>query len=237
MATLRDGSATQALQIVPFFANLSKEQLGELSRSVVPRRFDSNQIIFHLGDPVGLLYVIKRGKVKINHTTREGQEVMLAILGPGDFFGELALIDDAPRSAMAVALEPTETWTLPREEFINFLQDNPDFALHVLKTLAGHIRRLNAQLADVFFLDLPGRLARTLLNLADQYGRHTVEGTVIELKLTQTDMAELTGTTRVSVNKIIGHFRRSGWIRVTGRQVTILDRGALEELIAATDVS
>ena len=109
--------------------------------------------------------------------------------------------------------------------------DNPEFALHVLKTLARHIRRLNTQLADIFFLDLPGRLARTLLHLAEQYGRHTTDGTIIDLSLTQTDLAEMTGATRVSVNKALGRFRRAGWIRVLGRQVTIVDRPALEGLI------
>ena len=231
MPPLRDSNAVQALQVVPFFANLQEDHAGELAKALVPRRFGPGQVIFHLGDPGGLLYVISRGKVKISHTTPEGQEVVLAILGPGDFFGELALLDDAPRSATSIALEPTETWTLHREEFMHYLTDNPDFALHVLKTLARHIRRLNTQLADIFFLDLPGRLARVLLNLADQYGRRISDGTVIDLALTQTDLAEMTGATRVSVNKALGRFRRNGWLRVVGRQVTVLDRAALEGLI------
>lgn len=234
MPSSRNSNAIQALQIVPFFANLSDEHATELAKSLVPRRFGPGQVIFHLGDPGGLLYLISRGKVKISHTTPEGQEVVLAILGPGDFFGELALLDDAPRSATAEALEVTETWTLHREEFINYLTDNPDFALHVLQTLARHIRRLNTQLADIFFLDLPGRLARTLLHLAEQYGTYTTDGTIINLSLTQTDLAEMTGATRVSVNKALGRFRRAGWIRVAGRQVTLLDREALAGL---TEVS
>jgi len=231
MPPLRDSNAVQALQVVPFFTNLQEDHAGELAKALVPRRFGPGQVIFHLGDPGGLLYVISRGKVKISHTTPEGQEVVLAILGPGDFFGELALLDDAPRSATSIALEPTETWTLHREEFMHYLTDNPDFALHVLKTLARHIRRLNTQLADIFFLDLPGRLARVLLNLADQYGRRISDGMVIDLALTQTDLAEMTGATRVSVNKALGRFRRNGWLRVVGRQVTILDRPAMEALI------
>lgn len=234
MPPLRDSNAVQALQVVPFFANLPDEHATELAKSLVPRRFAPGQVIFHLGDPGGLLYLISRGKVKISHTTTEGQEVVLAILGPGDFFGELALLDDAPRSATAVALEATETWTLHREEFMHYLTDNPDFALHVLKTLARHIRRLNTQLADIFFLDLPGRLARTLLQLAEQYGTYTTEGTVINLSLTQTDLAEMTGATRVSVNKALGRFRRAGWIRVTGRQVTVIDREALQGMIVVS---
>ena len=234
MAASRDSSAVQALQIVPSFADLPEEHATVIAKNLVSRRYAAGTAIFHLGDPGGLLYLIGKGKVKISHTTNEGQEVVLAILGPGDFFGEMALIDDAPRSATAVALEASETWTLHREEFIHYLTDNPDFALHVLKTLAQHIRRLNAQLADIFFLDLPGRLARTLLNLADQYGVYTTEGTIISLSLTQTDLAEMTGATRVSINKALGRFRRAGWIRVTGKQVTVIDRAGLEGMTVAS---
>jgi len=204
----RDSLAAQALQGVPFFANLQEDHAGELAGKLVPRRFGPNQVIFHLGDPGGLLYLISRGKVKISHTTPDGQEVVLAILSTGDFFGELALLDDSPRSATAVALEPTETWTLHRAEFMQYLSDNPGFALHVLKTLA-----------------------RVLLNLSEQYGRKTQEGIQIELSLTQTDLADMTGATRVSINKALGRFRRAGWIRVNGRRVTVLDEAALRELI------
>lgn len=231
---VRDTNAVQALQAVPFFTNLQDDHTQELANRLVPRRFGAGQVIFHLGDPGGLLYIISRGKVKISHTTPEGQDIVLAILGPGDFFGEMALLDDSPRSATAVALEPAETWTLHRDEFISYLVQQPEFSLHVLKTLARHIRRLNMQLADIFFLDLPGRLARVLLNLADQYGRKMLDGTMIDLSLTQTDLAEMTGATRVSINKALGRFRRSGWIRINGRRVTIVDREALEDLIAVS---
>ncbi len=238
MAASRDNNAILALRGVPFFATMPDEDVEELAKKLVPRRYAAGTAIFHLGDPGGLLYLIGKGKVKISHTTTEGHEVSLAILGPGDFFGEMALIDDAPRSATAIALEATETWTLHREEFITYLTDNPEFALHVLKTLAQHIRRLNAQLADIFFLDLPGRLARTLLHLADQYGTYTTEGVIINLSLTQTDLAEMTGATRVSINKALGRFRRAGWIRVLGKQVTVVDRAGLEGLlvVSATEI-
>lgn len=227
----RDGNVAQSLQLVPFFTGLQVDEAEELAQHLIPRRFGTGQVIFHLGDPGGLLYLINRGKVKISHATPDGQEVVLAILGPGDFFGELALLDDSPRSATAVALEATETWTLHRDKFIEYLTDRPDFALHVLKTLARHIRRLNTQLADIFFLDLSGRLARVLLNLADQYGRKSLDGTTIDLVLTQTDLAEMTGATRVSINKTLGRFRRSGWIRMNGRRVTVVDHDALAALI------
>ncbi len=223
--------AATALQAVPFFANLSPEDAEALAARLIMRRFSPGQIIFHHGDPGGLLYIMSKGKVKITHATPDGQEALLAILGQGDFFGELALLDNSPRSATAEALQTTETLTLHRDDFRRFLQQNPNFAMHVLQTMAQHIRRLNSQLSDIFFLDLPGRLARTLLRLAEQHGRPISEGTLIDLSLTQTDLAEMTGATRVSINKTLGRFRRAGWIKTQGRRFIILDRAALINLI------
>jgi CRP-like cAMP-binding protein len=227
--TARESS--KALQTVPFFANLNQVDAENLAKRLVIRRFSAGQIIFHHGDPGGLLYIIISGKVKIAHSTPEGQEALLAILGEDDFFGELALLDDSPRSATAEAIQPTETLTLHRDDFMNFISNNPVFALHVLQTLGRNIRRLNSQLSDVFFLDLPARLARTLLNLAYQHGRVTVDGITIDLALTQTDLAEMTGATRVSINKAIGRFRREGWVETKGRKFIILNEDALRHLI------
>ncbi len=224
-------TSSKALQTVPFFANLSQSEAENLAERLVVRHFSPGQVIFHHGDPGGLLYIIIKGKVKIAHSTPEGMEALLAILGEDDFFGELALLDDSPRSATAEAIQPTETLTLHRDEFMRYISHNPDFSLHVLKSLGRNIRRLNSQLSDVFFLDLPARLARTLLNLAEQHGRVTVDGIVIDISLTQTDLAEMTGATRVSINKAIGRFRREQWVITKGRKFTLINPEALQHLI------
>lgn len=224
-------TSSTALRSVPFFANLNQNEAESLADRLVVRHFNQGQVIFHHGDPGGLLYIIIRGKVKITHSTPEGHEALLAILGVDDFFGELALLDDSPRSATAEAIQTTETLTLHREEFIRFITNNPKFSLHVLQSLAHNIRRLNSQLSDVFFLDLPARLARTLLVLADQHGRMTANGIVIDLSLTQTNLAEMTGATRVSINKALGRFRREQWVQAKGRKFTILNPEALQHLI------
>ncbi len=223
--------ATEALKQVPFFAHLGQEEVAGLAERLIPRRFADGQIIFHLGDPGGLLYVISRGKVKISHSTPEGQEALLAILGVGDFFGELALLDDSPRSATAESIGNTETLTLHRDEFLRFLNNNPGFATHVLQTLARRIRNLNDQISDIFFLDLNGRLARTLLNLADRHGVVVEDGIKIEISLTQSDLADMTGATRVSVNKTLGRFRRARWVRTDGRRFVLTNPDALRNLI------
>lgn len=221
----------EALQQVPFFADLNQEELRELTARLVARRFSAGQVIFHHGDPGGLLYIIRKGKIKITYSTLDGQEALLAILGTNDFFGELALLDEAPRSATAEALETTEALTLHREDFIHFIRNNPDFSLHVLQTLSQRIRNLNNQISDIFFLDLPARLARVLLNLAEQHGVQTPQGIYIEIALTQTDLAEMTGATRVSINKALGRFRREQWILVKGRKFIILNPVAMQNLI------
>jgi CRP/FNR family transcriptional regulator, cyclic AMP receptor protein len=224
-------SAAKALRQVPFFANLPAADTNALVQQLVLRHFMPDQVIFHLGDPGGLLYIITEGKVKISRGLIEGQEATLAVLGNGDFFGELALLDDSPRSATAKALRPTTTLTLHREQFTAFISQNPDFAHHVLQTLARRIRHLNEQISDIFFLDVPARLARMLLLLADKHGRSVDGGVRIEFSLTQTDLAEMTGATRVSINRAVGRFRREKWIRVQNRAFVIMDRQALQKLI------
>lgn len=224
-------AAAEALKTVPFFSILSEDEADELAERLIPRRFSPGQIIFHLGDPGGLLYIITSGKVKIAHTTPDGQEALLAILGKGDFFGELALLDESPRSATAESLAVTETLTLHRTEFMRFIDLHPNFARHVLTILARRIRHMNNQISDIFFMDLPGRLARTLLMLGEKHGVEAEDGIVIDLSLTQTDLAEMTGATRVSVNKALGRFRRQGWVKVKGRKFMLINQEALQELI------
>ena len=224
-------AAASALKNVPFFAKLNKTELATVSRALVKRRFNIGEIVFHYGDPAGLLYIISKGKVKITHSNPHGQEALLMILGKNDFFGELALLDESPRSATIEAIEYTETWTLHRNDFIGYLNNNPEFMLHVLHTMAQNIRRMNMKLGDVFFLDLPARLARMLLTLARQHGHETPDGILIDLNLTQTDLAEMTGATRVSINKALGRFRDAGWVSVKSRRFTLLDRKALFEII------
>jgi len=224
-------TATEALRNVPFFAGRSESDIGVLAERLVLRRFGADQVIFHYGDPAGLLYIITTGKIKISHSSPDGQEAVLAILGAGDFFGELALLDDSPRSATAETIEPTETLTLHRDDFLKYIDSNPAFARHVLNILAKRIRHLNKQVSDIFFLDLPARLARTLLLLASQHGEATQDGILITISLTQTDLADMTGATRVSINKALGRFRRAGWVRVEGRHLTVVDEEALARLI------
>jgi CRP/FNR family cyclic AMP-dependent transcriptional regulator len=207
---------------VPLFANLDVESLRELELAVRPRSFRQTEIIFHRDDPGQMLYVIKQGKVRIYITSPDGQEVTLAVFGPGDYFGELAILDGHPRSASAMALDPVETLALQRTDFIAAINRHPRIAIQVMNALSMRLRHTDAMIEDLLFLDVHGRVAKKLLDLADLHGVRTPEGVRIEMKLTQTDLAALVGASRESVNKVIGYFVDKRFITSEKRKITIL---------------
>lgn len=221
-----------ALKSVRYFEHLTAAELSQLAQALTPRKFSPGQIIFHMGDPGSLLYIIRKGKVKIYFPNAGGQEVVLDIFGESATFGELALFDDSPRSATIEALEQTEAYTLHREKFLQLIEKNPACAVDMMALLAQRIRHMNAQFGDVFSVLLPGRLARKLLYLAENHGKVTVDGILIPLSLTQTDLAQMTGATRVSINKAIRYFTKEGWISTQGRKFLIHDAAALERQVA-----
>jgi len=221
----------QALRNVPYFSSLDTADLTELSRSMIRRKYALSQVIFHMDDPGGLLYIILEGKVKVYRTNAEGNEAVLAILGIGEFFGELSLIDNEPRSATAEAIEDAQVYTLHRDDFLRFLKNNPAFSIQISSVLAQRIRSMNEQVSDVLFLDLPGRLARKLIQLAENHGEEREDGIYIPISLTQSNLAEMTGATRVSVNKALKVFRDAGWVTVANRKITINDMDALSNRI------
>jgi CRP/FNR family transcriptional regulator/CRP/FNR family cyclic AMP-dependent transcriptional regulator len=167
------------------------------------------------------MHIIKSGQVKISTTSREGEEVIMAILKDSDFFGELSLLDDQPRSASAVAMEPTQTLTLRRMEFMDTLGRHPEMVSGVLSTLAGRLRRTNQLLEDAVFLDLPARLAKRLLELAQKHGVKTDKGLEIDLRLTQQDLAGALGVTRVALNKHVGLLQDDDLISLESKRIII----------------
>lgn len=223
--------ARLALKSMLYFEKLNEAELEQLAAAVVLRQFSAGQVIFHMGDPGGLLYIVKSGKVKIYFPSIEGEETMLDIFGEGAVFGEFALFDNSPRSATAEAIEETEAYTLHRTEFLRVIRSNTDVAIQVMAGLAEMIRRMNTEINDVFNMPLPARVARKLLNLAENHGKVTMTGIVIPIKMTQTDLAKMTGATRVSINKVINRFKGEGWISVDGGVYTLKDSDALELLI------
>lgn len=220
---------------VPLFEELAEADLNIVAQRVRQRRYKEGDTIFHRNDPGVALYVIVKGKVKIHNETQDGADCIIAILSEGEFFGELAVIDGEERSADATTLEPTELLMLTKDDLHDIIQRNPRISLRLLMTLAGRIRRTTEVYQAYSTLDVNGRLALQMVRLSEQHGIVTTAGTRIDLRLTQTDLGALVGASRESINKVMGFFRRQGYISVDDRnQITVLNRPALERICEMT---
>jgi len=221
------------LRKVPLFAGLSDQELEVLADSLGKRTFGKGMIIFHKGSPGQTLYIIESGKVRIFIISESGQEISVNIYGAGDVFGELALLDGLPRSAGAMAMEKTVTLTLHRDDFLRHLEDYPRMAKSIMEVLSTRLRYTTTYAESLSFLDVYGRVAAKLLELADRYGvqKDGKDGIEINLRLTQAELATWVVATRESVNKVLGTFRDQGVIKVEAQRITVLDRRELERRI------
>jgi CRP/FNR family transcriptional regulator, cyclic AMP receptor protein len=224
---------SQALKRVPLFSNVPEPYLGEIAARIRTRRFDTGEVVFHQQDIGVGLYLIARGAVRVFLVSANGQELTLARFGPGEFFGELAVIDEEPRSATAVAVGHTELMILHREEFLEYLKLRPEAAIFCLRVLARRLRSTDEHLGDLAFLGLPGRLAKTLLDLGADHGTESPEGGIrVGLRLTQTEIATMVGGSRPTVNQLLQRFRRLGWLRTEDRCLVIVQPERLRRLIS-----
>jgi CRP/FNR family cyclic AMP-dependent transcriptional regulator len=223
-------SGASMLKRIPLFSDLAEQELELLADTLRRRAFAKGMIIFHKDSPGQTLYVIESGKVRIFILSESGQEISVNIYGPGDFFGELALLDGLPRSAGAVVMEDTVTLTLHRDDFLQLLQDHPELAMNIICVLSTRLRYTTMYAESLAFLDVYGRVAAKLIEVSDRYGVHK-EGIEIELRLTQAELASWVGSSRESVNKVLGAFRDQGLIRLEGQKLTILDRRELKRRV------
>jgi CRP-like cAMP-binding protein len=218
--------AADAFRRCALFAHVRDEVLHELGRQMRRRKFRRNEVIFHQGDPGESLHVVASGAVKIVLPSAEGEEAIIATLRPGDFFGELALLDGAPRSATAVALEPSETLTLPRTTFRDMLDRDPGLRDALLEGLAHELRRLTSHVEELHFLDLAGRLAIRLARLAREQDSTSRE-VRLDWPYTQSDLAAMIGGTRQSVNKLLSGLVDRGFVVIERDTLIVPDVEAL----------
>ncbi len=190
---------------------------------MVPRTYRRDQVIFHRDDPAGALHLVRSGTVKVTLETEDGKETVLAIFGPGVCFGEIAALDGGGRSATVAAAEPTTTLALPRDDLMAFIHERPDFALQLITLLAWRLRRTDERLEDAYFLDLDGRLARCLVGLAEERGQPSSGGIHIPLPLSQSDLAAMLGSTRVSVNRLLGAYQDAALIAMEIDGIVVTD--------------
>jgi CRP/FNR family transcriptional regulator len=220
-------TASMQLACSPVFAPLPPGELEHLAAMMARRPYKRGQTIFHQDDPAASVHLIESGRVKVVLATPEGDELVLRVLGAGEIFGELALFDQQPRSASVVTLEPTVTLVLERGVFLEFIRTHPEVALHLCGALANLIRRLTDQVEDLAVLDVPRRLERKLLELADAHGSPYGDGIRIDLPLTQSELASMIGTSRVSVNHYLASLERRGIIAREGHRIVLRRPAAL----------
>lgn len=215
---------------VPLLARLPDAELRALASSGQVRSYPAGATIFREGDPGNSLYIVIEGSVRVAVLSPTGEETTVALLGPGECLGDLALLDGRPRSASAIASQATKTLVVTRDDFTGWLSQRPQAALALLETLSVRMRRTDEVLADLACLDLPQRLAKRLLNLAAAHAEVQTKGHLaagIRLRITQSELASMLGVSRESVNKQLNLFARDGWLVLGRGSVTLTDTEAL----------
>ncbi len=218
-------STVDDLKRVPLFSDLSAAELERFAEVAREREYPKNSVILFEDDPGDALYVVSGGQVKVVLIGEDGREVILSVLNDGDFFGEMSLIDDEPRSAHVIAMRDSRLLVLRRDDFQQQLQQVPSIALKVLKVMVQRLRRADAKIGGLVLLDVNGRVARLLLDLADESG-----GPRITRKLTHHTIAQMIGSSRETVSRAMRELVERGLIDVTRREITIKDRDGLASL-------
>ncbi len=224
-----DRFATESLGRCPLFIGCDIDLLRTLAGRLRLRRFRRNEVIFHQGDAGDTLHIIASGSVKIVLPSAEGDEAIIATLQPPDFFGELALLDSQPRSATATAVEPTETLALSRSVFLELVNAHDQLRDALLAALVRELRRLTGHVEELHFLDLAGRLAHRLAQLAHEKAPSGSGEVSLDWPYTQSDLAAMIGGTRQSVNKLLGSLIADGLVRLERDSLVVMDPEALAE--------
>ena len=207
----------------PLFAALDEESARSLRQSMQEVSLGRSEELFAEGDQGDRLYVILEGKITLGRTSSDGRENLLAILGPGEMFGELSLFDPGPRTATATSVGESRLIGLGHQALEPWLLQHPAVAQKLLNALARRLRRTNETLADLVFSDVPGRVAKALLDLSTRFGRPADDGILVAHELTQEELAQLVGASRETVNKALADFAGRGWLRLEARAVVLMD--------------
>lgn len=218
------------LNRIPLFAGLSAQTLSGLTQQLRRRSFRRGTILFHKDQPGDALYIVESGRVRIFLPAAGGEELTVDVAGPGDVFGELALLDGRPRSASAESLDDTVTFTISREEFQRHLAATPLLAASLVELLSNRLRHVTEYAESLAFMDVHARLARTLLEMADRYGVQR-NGVEIDFDITQADLATMVGATRERVNRALATFRAQGLVELRGKKIVLLDTARLRQRI------
>jgi CRP-like cAMP-binding protein len=214
-------SETEILAKVPLFAGLPEEERERLGRLLRPRRYARGEVIFLEGDQGTALCLVAEGRIRIQLTGADGREDVITVYGPGDFLGELALLDGEPRSADAIAQDASRVFWLQQEDFAAFLDNHPRAAMMMLASLSRRLRHTTRVVQDATFRDVPARLARVLLDLS-RNGQPAAQGIRLESRLTQGELAAMVGASRETVNRALRGFEQRGLIGWEANRIVII---------------
>ncbi|AKV59268.1 MULTISPECIES: CRP-like cAMP-activated global transcriptional regulator GlxR [Corynebacterium] len=205
------------------FQGVDPDAVAALIADMETVTFPRGTTIFDEGEPGDRLYIIVDGKVKLARHAPDGRENLLSVMGPSDMFGELSIFDPGPRTSSAVCVTEVTAATMNSTMLKQWIDTHPEISQQLLRVLARRLRRTNASLADLIFTDVPGRVAKTLLQLANRFGMQEGGALRVNHDLTQEEIAQLVGASRETVNKALATFAHRGWIRLEGKSVLIVD--------------
>ena len=215
--------AEDVLSRAPLFEGLDEEGTKALRAGMAEVELTRGERLFEEGEAGDKLYVVLDGKIKLTRTSGDGRENLTSVLGPGEMFGELSLFDPRPRTQGATAVTDARLAALNHDELRKWLADRPDVAMHLLRALVRRLRRTNDVLSDLVFTDVPGRVAKALLDLAERFGTLQDDGVQVNHDLTQEELAQLVGASRETVNKALADFVARGWIQLHPKSVLLID--------------
>lgn len=218
-------------QEVPLFNNLAEEELIQLTQICRERTYEKGQAIFYEEDMPNNFYIVGSGQVKIVKLSEDGREHILGLLNPKDFFGEMSLLDGKTRSATAIAVENSKIITICRDDFTRLLRENPDITLKIMVTLCDRLRRADRHVESLAFLSAPGRVARFVMELADEQGIKKEDGIHIPHKMTRQEFANIAGTSRETLTRVLMDFQDEGIISIKKNLLILKDRNKLEKKI------
>ncbi len=218
-----DTAADDVLASAGLFQGVAPEAREALASALQYSDYTRGEAVFTEGEQGDTLFIVLTGKVKVGRRAADGRENMLSVMGPSDMFGELSLFDPGPRTATATVLTDARLASLAHTDLRPWLNDRPEIAEQLLRVLARRLRRTNDALADLIFTDVPGRVAKALLELAERFGTQEGEGVRVHHDLTQEELAQLVGASRETVNKALADFASRGWMRLEPRSVVLMD--------------
>ena len=218
---------------VDIFEGLTPSQLTPLAEHLRRRRYERGEVVFHQDDPGDRMHIIVEGRVRISLDSDDGREKDIALLQPGECFGDMALLDGSNRSANATAVDDLETLVLLREDYLEFLGQHPEVSVHITSVLAARLCGANEMLGDLAFLDVPTRVAKHLLALSETHSTGGDDATEnIEIPIGQEELARLVGASRETVSRALNSYRRMGLLTTSHRRISITDFEALQRKAA-----